>query len=53
VTRIFGSQIDLIIDGGRTPGGTGSTLIGCDAQGRLRCLREGRISCSAAADAAV
>lgn len=53
VKTIFASQIDLIIDGGRTPGGPGSTLIGCDAQGRLRCLRKGRIPWPAAADAAV
>jgi L-threonylcarbamoyladenylate synthase len=43
VEATFNSEIDLIIDGGRTPGGAGSTLVGCDAQG-LRCCREGRIS---------
>lgn len=43
VQEIFGSQIDLILDGGTTPGGLSSTLIGCDEHGRLRCLRKGRI----------
>jgi L-threonylcarbamoyladenylate synthase len=38
----FGTDIDLILDGGRTPGGAGSTLLGCDGQ-KLRCFREGRI----------
>ncbi len=51
VKAIFVNQIDLIIDGGRTPGGLSSTLIGCDEQGRLRCLREGKIPWLAAADA--
>jgi L-threonylcarbamoyladenylate synthase len=39
----FNSEIDLIIDSGRTPGGAGSSLVGYDEQG-LRCVREGRIS---------
>jgi L-threonylcarbamoyladenylate synthase len=43
VEAAFGAEIDLILDGGRTPGGAGSTLIGWDEQG-LRCFREGRIS---------
>ena len=42
VETAFGTEIDLILDGGRTPGGAGSTLVGWDGQG-LRCLREGRI----------
>ncbi len=46
VEAIFGKQIDLIINGGTTPGGLGSTLIGCDPQGKLHCFREGRISWS-------
>ncbi|MGR0480988.1 MAG: L-threonylcarbamoyladenylate synthase [Candidatus Electronema sp. V4] len=43
VEAAFGLEIDLILDGGRTPGGAGSTLGGWDGQG-LRCFREGRIS---------
>jgi len=39
----FGSEIDLILDGGKTPGGAGSTLISCNGQDVLRCFREGRI----------
>ena len=53
VEAIFGSQLDLIIDGGSTPGGHSSTLIGCDDQGRLRCLREGQILWLTAASAAI
>uniref|UniRef100_UPI004056D44A L-threonylcarbamoyladenylate synthase n=1 Tax=Candidatus Electronema sp. TaxID=2698783 RepID=UPI004056D44A len=43
VEAAFGSEIDLILDGGRTPGGAGSTLVGWNGQ-ELRCFREGRIS---------
>jgi L-threonylcarbamoyladenylate synthase len=43
VAAAFGNELDLILDGGRTPGGAGSTLIGWAAQGP-RCFREGRIS---------
>ncbi|MBU0964906.1 MAG: threonylcarbamoyl-AMP synthase [Proteobacteria bacterium] len=43
VRQAFGSQIDFIIDGGRTPGGKGSTLVGL-RQGRLALIREGVIS---------
>lgn len=43
VEAAFNSEIDLIIDGGRTPGGAGSSLVGYDEQG-LHCVREGRIS---------
>ncbi|MGB5684638.1 MAG: L-threonylcarbamoyladenylate synthase [Candidatus Electrothrix sp.] len=39
----LGSEIDLILDGGTTPGGAGSTLVGCD-QGRLCCLRSGVVA---------
>ncbi len=42
VEAAFGAEIDLILDGGRTLGGAGSTLIGWDGQA-LRCCREGRI----------
>ncbi|MCI5147672.1 MAG: threonylcarbamoyl-AMP synthase [Candidatus Electrothrix sp. AR3] len=43
VKQIFADEVDLILDGGPTPGGAGSTLIGSDKQG-LHCLREGKIS---------
>ncbi len=42
VSQIFGSQVDLILDGGRTPGGKGSTLVGILGTS-LHCLREGVI----------
>jgi len=38
--------VDMILDGGRTPGGKGSTLVSL-REGRLICLREGQISFSA------
>ncbi len=41
VEQVFGSEIDLILDGGTTPGGQGSTLVGYDRE--LVCLREGKI----------
>lgn len=40
--RYFGSGIDMVIDGGKTPGGRGSTLVGIE-KGRLRLLRDGVI----------
>ncbi|MCI5222758.1 MAG: Sua5/YciO/YrdC/YwlC family protein, partial [Candidatus Electrothrix sp. AR4] len=43
VQTIFGSEVDLVLDGGTTPGGAGSTLVGCDEEQRLCCLRAGRI----------
>lgn len=43
VEAVFGSELDLIIDGGRTPGGAGSTLVSWDVQQGLRCFREGCI----------
>jgi len=49
VARIFDSEIDLILDGGPTPGGSGSTLVGID-QGALFCIREGKIGFSAVQD---
>ncbi len=42
VDEIFGHEVDLILDGGNTPGKSGSTLIGF-AEGRIRPIREGRI----------
>lgn len=42
VHRVFGDRLDYILDGGATPGGSGSTLVGIrDAD--LHCLREGTI----------
>ena len=37
---LFGDSVDLVLDGGATPGGQGSTLVGVRA-GRLCCLRAG------------
>ncbi len=42
IVNTFGTEIDMVIDGGTTPGGAGSTLVGID-QGRLRLIREGVI----------
>lgn len=39
----LGGRIDLIIDGGRTPGGVPSTVVDCTESG-LKILREGPIS---------
>ena len=41
VNEIFGSEVDLVLDGGATPGGMGSTLVGYD-QG-IFCIRPGKI----------
>lgn len=46
VARTFADEIDLIVDGGDTPGGAGSTLVGLE-QGRLRCIREGKVAFAA------
>ncbi|WPD24403.1 MAG: L-threonylcarbamoyladenylate synthase [Candidatus Electrothrix scaldis] len=43
VQESFGSEIDFILDGGTTPGGAGSTLVSCDQQQQLHCLREGAV----------
>ncbi len=43
VGRMFGDRIDCILDGGFTPGGGGSTLVGF-RDGQLHCLREGVIA---------
>ena len=42
VEHVLGSVLDVILDGGRTPGGLASTLI--DACGRPRLLRTGALS---------
>ena len=41
VEEIFGSEVDLIVDGGATPGGQGSTLVGFDQE--ISCIRAGKI----------
>jgi L-threonylcarbamoyladenylate synthase len=46
VSAIFGFKIDLILDGGTTPGGSGSTLVGM-RQDALYCFRRGKIPFSA------
>lgn len=46
VALMLGDAIDLILDGGATPGGSGSTLIGLQGNG-LTCIREGKIRFSA------
>lgn len=45
VEKFFGSQLDLVIDGGVTPGGQGSTLVGL-RDGALCCLRQGKVDFS-------
>jgi L-threonylcarbamoyladenylate synthase len=42
VLKYFGDNIDLIIDGGRTPGGKPSTIVDAAAD-TLKILREGRV----------
>jgi L-threonylcarbamoyladenylate synthase len=42
VARQFNSTVTMILDGGSTPGGAGSTLVGISG-GRLQPLREGAI----------
>ncbi len=42
IVNTFGTEINMVIDGGTTPGGAGSTLVGID-QGRLRLIRDGVI----------
>lgn len=41
VIEYFGDSIDLVLDGGRTPGGRPSTIV--DVSGPLRIIREGAI----------
>ena len=40
--RIFGDALDLVLDGGVTPGGSASTLVACEGE-TARGLREGAI----------
>ena len=42
VRHIFGNEVDMILDGGSTPGKLGSTLIGFE-HGQVKCIREGCI----------
>jgi L-threonylcarbamoyladenylate synthase len=42
VRKIFGDRIDFVVDGGKAPGGPGSTLVGFSA-GKMECIRKGRI----------
>jgi len=42
VRAIFGNEVDLVVDGGKTPGRLGSTLIGFQ-KGQVQCIREGCI----------
>jgi L-threonylcarbamoyladenylate synthase len=46
VAQIFGTAVDLILDGGTTPGGSGSTIVGISGAS-LYCFREGKIPFSA------
>ncbi|MDH4320115.1 MAG: L-threonylcarbamoyladenylate synthase [Desulfobulbaceae bacterium] len=43
VAAQFGDAVDFILDGGETPGGKGSTLVGCGDDGRCLLLRDGVI----------
>ncbi|MCI5139270.1 MAG: Sua5/YciO/YrdC/YwlC family protein, partial [Candidatus Electrothrix sp. AR1] len=43
VQESLGAEIDLILDGGTTPGGAGSTLVSCDQEQQLHCLRAGQV----------
>lgn len=45
VRKVFASRIDYVLDGGQTPGGKGSTLVGIK-RGQLVLLREGVIAFS-------
>ena len=42
IARQFGTAVDCILDGGPTPGGKGSTLVGCQGE-QLVLLRDGVI----------
>lgn len=45
VLDIFGKDVDMVLDGGQTPGGSPSTLVGFSGD-IIDCIREGCISCS-------
>lgn len=42
VAAVFGDRVDAIVDGGRTPGQLGSTLVRVD-NGAVACIREGLV----------
>ncbi len=42
VEKYFGTDVDYIIDGGKTPGGLGSTLVGYKEE-KLEVIREGQV----------
>lgn len=42
VAAFFGQGIDIILDGGETPGTKGSTLVKCE-HGSIECIRQGMI----------
>ncbi|MCF6291344.1 MAG: threonylcarbamoyl-AMP synthase [Desulfobacterales bacterium] len=41
VVRQFGDRVDLVLDGGPTPGGKGSTVVGLDETGAVVLIRAG------------
>jgi len=43
VAEALGDQVDLLLDGGRTPGGRSSTVVRCDEK-RFTLLRDGALS---------
>ncbi|PIE56529.1 MAG: threonylcarbamoyl-AMP synthase [Desulfobulbus propionicus] len=43
VRALFGDAVELILDGGTTVGGAGSTLVGTNEAGHFTCLRQGCI----------
>jgi L-threonylcarbamoyladenylate synthase len=43
IQESLGAEIDLILDGGTTPGGAGSTLVGLNEEEQLCCLRAGAV----------
>ncbi|PIE59353.1 MAG: threonylcarbamoyl-AMP synthase [Desulfobulbus propionicus] len=49
VVQMFPQELDLILDGGETPGKTGSTLVQC-SNNSIQCIREGSISYQAVCD---
>ena len=42
VRQIFGNEVDMVLEGGETPGQLGSTLVGFEG-GNVTCIREGCI----------
>lgn len=50
VRRQFGDGVDLVLDGGPTPGGKGSTVVGLDETGVVVLIRDGVIPFSRLAE---